>query len=696
MTMFPTLLDRRALRDSAYRLLGGSYFTSARSIFVGALEGLTPPEQISTTQAAERFRYVDDGQGGKMLWSRDLTPYCVEIQDALDDPRIQTVAVMGPGRVGKTVPAENYAFKRMQFGPPTDCLWYLPSGDDVREYCDTVINPMFDLHPALKAKIGTRPSDNQKTRKRIAGQWWRFLPMAPNTVRNRQARFRVADEVDGFRPTMRKSFLRELQVRGRRSANQGKTYVCSHPDEGERGGIYPVWQAGTRGRWYWHCPHCKKVSSPYPGGHWNMRLVWRADDGVSEHDMLDQVERTAALECPHCKGLITNEHRLRMNIGGFWLHDGQEVTEDGEVSGSIAHRPVRSYAIHGTMSPFVTLGELARQLVEARLSASATQDDAPLKSVMVKSFGELFAGSDELATFLTPGQLAAKLIDRTYALGEVPSDVLFLTAVVDIQANRFEVGVIGWGRDGESWLIDRFRIDRNQRGIEVRPAERQSDWALIQKHVIDRWYPLQDDPNYEMPIASTAIDSGGQAGVTPKAREFVRQQMVRLGAGEQYRIRLIKGSSRREDPEVGTGKPVDRDDNGRPIDPPIIETQLGVFRIKKVIAKRIRQEPGSPAWMHIPGDAPRYVFSELCSERFVEGDWVKSGANETWDIYIYAEAVRLMLKPDRPSINWEASPPRWARPRRRLNAKPDVTETNEKPKRTALDRLAAHNRQIGA
>ncbi len=38
---------------------------------------------------------------------------------------------------------------------------------------------------------------------------------------------------------------------------------------------------------------------------------------------------------------------------------------------------------------------------------------------------------------------------------EVPEGVLFLTCAVDVQNNRLEWEVVGWGADEEQWSIDR-------------------------------------------------------------------------------------------------------------------------------------------------------------------------------------------------------------------------------------------------
>ena len=53
----------------------------------------------------------------------------------------------------------------------------------------------------------------------------------------------------------------------------------------------------------------------------------------------------------------------------------------------------------------------------------------------------------------------AGLISRREAYGsQLPMGVGLMTAAVDIQDDRFEIAVKGWGRGAESWLIEWFTI----------------------------------------------------------------------------------------------------------------------------------------------------------------------------------------------------------------------------------------------
>jgi len=83
-------------------------------------------------------------------------------------------------------------------------------------------------------------------------------------------------------------------------------------------------------------------------------------------------------------------------------------------------------------------------------------------------------------------------------------------------------------------------------------------------------------------------------GVTHKAREFARQMMAAGASGRNgYRVGLIQDCGSRRLPRSGCPREINRDDKGRKMVPAVTERDLGVHRLKKVMAARMRAaEPG--------------------------------------------------------------------------------------------------------
>lgn len=129
-------------------------------------------------------------------------------------------------------------------------------------------------------------------------------------------------------------------------------------------------------------------------------------------------------------------------------------------------------------------------------------------------------------------------------------------------------------------------------------------------------------------------------------------------------MRLIQGSPSAKAPEIGQPRVIDRDDRGRKIEPAVPEMTLGVHRLKEKTLDRLAIEDGGPGQCYFnPGIGSNH-FDELFNEPLVDGKFERQGPNESFDLYGYAEAARLMLKPDRKDNLWEPEDrrPIWARP----------------------------------
>ncbi len=661
------LLDE--LERTFEQLSSDGYCASPVEIAREAIRLLTPPERISITDCAARDRLIPNDEGGAKPWSKSLTPYILPIQDALDDQRVRAVVVVGPARTGKTVAAENALFKRLKHGPMTDVLWYLPGETDVERYIDTTINPLFELHPDLAAKIGKGVSDNKRRLKRIQGRFFQVLPLNGRTIRGVQARFIVGDEIDGFTKRLRGTFRQQVAIRARAFGNTGKAYLCSHPDAGWTDGISPAWKEGTRGIWYWPCPHCAGWSSPCPTAPWRMTLDYSRPTGMADDDLLDHIEATACLTCPHCGSSIFDESKTQMLALGRFVHEGETITVEGIVTGEVKANDTWSFWIHGTMSPFVSWGKLAREYVGALVFYERTRKPERLREVTAKSLGEVYEGGDAASKALDAGRLKKRVKDAADAepdgkhrLLSLPRWVLFLTAAVDVGGDKFDVLVMGWGRDGESCIVDRYTLKTDPAtGRSLKPGLRQADWMVIRDLVMKERYPFAHDLRSGLGIASTAVDTGGVPGVTWKARQFARQMKLGMCRGPNaYRLRLIKGAASKKAQEIGNGREVNKDDQGRSIEPAVTEYDLGVHKLKRLIAERIAVDSPGAGYLHLPIDMSSSHIDEMTNEALVDEEWERRGPNETFDLLVYNEAARQLLKPERPSIDW-SRPPAWAR-----------------------------------
>ncbi len=212
-----------------------------------------------------------------------------------------------------------------------------------------------------------------------------------------------------------------------------------------------------------------------------------------------------------------------MNRDGIWVGQGQAISTEGEVTGDLVKSRTAGFWITGLMSPFIIggVGALAYDMAKAQRAFEATGDDKDLRSVTVKRWGLPYQAK-RVAGSLDAGAIAARA-EAGLRLGFVPEGVRFLTAAVDIQSNRFEILVRGWGINGESWVID-------DRVMTADPATSPSDWDKLLLSLEGAAYPLADGSGRSMRVLALGYDSGGQDGVTLQAYGAWRRSRKRRGA----------------------------------------------------------------------------------------------------------------------------------------------------------------------
>lgn len=654
----------------------------AAAAWKSRLDLVLPEAHVTTNQWADEKRYIKGRNELPVKWKAELTPYIPGIQDACDMLGVGVVAVQGNARSGKTVAAENHAMKRWTHGPWGDVFWYMQSESDVEDYMEERGEWMLEHHEEVNEKIDQTYRRNARDRKRVGQSLALWLAATKKTTRGKGAPFIVADEIDAYMPKIRAGILTLLRNRQREFGSAAMLFLASHPDAGPSQGIASVIAQGLRHLWWWLCPHpkCRKPSSPALEASvrmdWNVAHILRRMDGAETSEILDTVRHEARLICPHCRQPITDEMRLEMSsASGAWVQPGQQLVGPHKVKGDHRVDDIMGFIIQCWMTPFINIGKVAREWVAAKIEADHTGDDTALREATVKTKGEVYEGADEAVKIDDWITVRNRMKSGgAYLAKMVPNGVDFLTAFVDIQVNRFEVRVVGWSAWGlESWLIDAFEIsgwpadpDAGRAAFTgVRPFTNQLDWDILEHGIIRQSYPLSRAPHLHLPIAKVAIDLGGGEETTPLARAFAHRMIYRKHDPiDEWRIMPHRGSARKDVELYGTARQVFRDDRGGNMVEPIWERRnVNVWKIKRMIARRMKIAVPGPGMMHAPQNMPDRYFRELTSERLIAGEWIPSGRNETWDGWVACETARAALQPQRYTPErWESRPPVWARP----------------------------------
>lgn len=592
---------------------------------------------------------------------------------AHDDPKVREIILVKPSRIGGTVVAENFALKLLDGGSHWSIMWYLAGPTEVASYAERVLEPMFEIHESVAARVGTGPSDNKKTMKRLGAQTFELLVMSKTTTTNREAGYIVFDEPDSYHKDFRSNFIDQGRQRQAMLGSDRKIYACAHPDIGWTGGIAAAWIASSQGICIFRCPSCGTHGSPYPTKYWpdvpQFRLQYdRCPEGTPIDQRLHRAGQTAVMVCPNgCS--LDDDDRFRMIDEVRDMHKGQHLDIDAGVVGEAEENETWGLWFHVLVGKQRSLPELARAVEAALEHKERTGRSDKLKQVLVRTFGEVFEGAGALDGLSADALTKRAKAEKAAELGECPDWVKFITAAVDPGGAKFDISFRGWDLEGRSCWLDRSTIrqrvwpDGKLRDINTR--ERIEDWDVLVDEVVERRFRIAGTDT-SLPVAVTTIDvSDGH--VTWIGRNFAARcvkQGLYWGSREKpwCRVQLIQGSPRATAPELPT-KPRRADDKGKSFGRGVQEWTLGVHKLKELALERLAVDDGGPGQCFFAPHIDRKHFEEYFGEVLIDGTFVRQGPNESLDLFAYEEAGRLMLNPDRKEFKWaEGKLPLWARP----------------------------------
>ena len=248
----------------------------------------------------------------------------------------------------------------------------------------------------------------------------------------------------------------------------------------------------------------------------------------------------------------------------------------------------------------------------------------------------------------------------------LPEGVLLLTAAVDVQDDRFEIEVVGWGKGCESWGIQYEKLYGD--------LDREEAWERLELWLGQEFYFASGS---SLLLAWTCIDTGGHK--TTECYQFLKRMEKK-----RKRISGIKGFGR-----PGQGIPLlhSLSTNNEYKAKVFI---LGVDSGKETVMSRLSIKDPGPGYCHFPSNPDRgysdQVIKGFNSEQRVTemkdgravSKWKpKSGIrNEPLDLRVYNTAAVEILKPDfdvlekkvKAGINYMKRPPAKPGAKRRAGA----------------------------
>ena len=569
-------------------------------VWEAASEAIRPDPPLTVSEWSDLHRVLSQRASAEAgIWKTSRTPYLREVMDTMSASNsTEKVVFMAGAQIGKTESQNNVIGYLIDIlGGP--CLSVQPTVEMAKRNSKTRIAPLIEESPRLREKVKD-PRSRDSGNSMLAKEWNAGVLVMTGAnsaagLRSMPVKTLLLDEVDAFPGDVDGEgdpcALAEARTR---TFSKRKIFWTSTPTIAGRSRIEAEYLAGDMRVYEVPCPHCGCFQ----------QLVWE------QMRWEENKPETVKYQCVHCEEYIEEHHKNVMLPAGHWTAKNPEGLH-------------KSYHISSLYSPLGWFNW--KEAVFKYLEGLKT--DEQMRVFQNTVLGLPYADQGE-----APDWEILYHRREEYKMGHVPNEVVFLTCGVDVQKDRLEMEIVGWGRELESWSLDYIVISGDTAGDEV--------WELLTKQIK---MPLPMSNGLSMPIRMTAIDTGFR---TQEVYRWVRSQSA-------LNVMAVKGRDN-QSTILGLPSPVEITVRGRKIKSGIKSWPVGVSVAKSELYGWLRRkkptnedDPLPFGWCHFP-QHPEEFFRQLTAEamvsRIVRGyqkyQWEKMRErNEALDCRVYNRAA---------------------------------------------------------
>lgn len=548
----------------------------AKTIYRRIFSKLKPPPEMKMSDWADQYRRLSQGASAEPgRWRTEKVPHQKEIMDTIADVKVKKVVVMSSAQIGKTEGAVLNTIGYYMHYDPAPVLIMQPTIQMAEAFSKDRLSKMLQDTPVLSGLVNDkgRNTGNTILQKIFPGGHITMVGAnSPSSLASRPIQILLADEVDRYPATAGKEGDPLFLASERLTTfwNSKEVYV-STPTIKDASRIEIEYQHSSQGEWNVPCPECGELQP----------LEWSGV--VFDRDNLDSIQYA----CAKC-GCISPEAAWKKHF-----KEGRYIHADPE-------NPVKGFHLNALGSTLAQWKDIAEKFILANEEKKKGNIE-PLKSWTNTKMGQTW---EEEGTQVDDEELLKR---RERYNCEVPPEVLYLTAGVDTQDDRFEIEVVGWGAEYESWGIQYSVLYGDTSNLQ------HQVWADLDAFLAQTF---QKPDGTRMKIICTCVDSGGHR--TNQVYKFCKARFNR-------RIFAIKGSN--DSAAAYIQKPTKSNREQAYL------FTLGVDTGKSLLLQRLQVEEEGPGYCHFPKEENK-------------------GYGESYFIGLTAEKQVLVYKKGRPFFEW--------------------------------------------
>ena len=368
--------------------------------------------------------------------------------NAIDNGLVEDVTLMTSAQIGKTEIILNIVGKQAHLDP-CPILLVQPTDNMANTFSKERLAPMIRDTKVLREiikDVNIKNSGNTISHKMFPGGYLAMTGAnSPANLASRPVRIVLLDEVDRF-PVSAGKEGDPVKLAEKRTNNfwNRKKFKVSTPTIKGISRIDKSYETSTMEEWCLPCPSCGEFQP----------LEWARLHGVEK-------VKDLGMGCKFC-GTIHRElsWKKEKQLNGKWIALKPENEKH------------RGFHLNELASPWKTWAEVAKEYNEAK------NDKELLKVWWNTSLG--LPWIENLEETL---DWEALLERKENYKADLPDGVLLLTCGIDVQDNRIEAEVVGWGKEKESWGVEVAVFMGNPSQKEV--------WEQLEDF-LDKTYAFED------------------------------------------------------------------------------------------------------------------------------------------------------------------------------------------------------------
>lgn len=379
-----------------------------------ALQFLSPPEQLTVSEWAEKYRMLNSKSSAMPgPWSNGITPYLCGVMDEFNNYETEKIIFVKPTQIGGTEALQNMiGYIVMQDPAPTMIVY--PTETLAKSVSENRLQPMLKATPEISKKFDENSSLLEL---QFDGM---YLTLAgsnsPSGLASKPIRFLMMDEVDKYPgASSKEADPIKLATERTKTFHNKKIYITSTPTL-KTGHIWKEKEgADIEKHFFVPCPHC--------GEYIEFRfqnIKFPDDEGMSYADRAE----FATYVCQECGCIITDNDKHNMLKLGEW----RTVRHSTKYVRNVA------FWINTLYSPFVRWSDIAKEFL-------STKDDPEDFQNFVNSW---LAEPWEDTKLKTNAELVMERQTDVPAY-VIPLWTKLLTAGVDVQENSLYWTIRAWG-----------------------------------------------------------------------------------------------------------------------------------------------------------------------------------------------------------------------------------------------------------